>query len=210
MKKTASYSLFHRALTLLTMAAIAAIFSLTAPGQTTLQNAQNLNIGFNGPDAQFPYMDLFYSATNAYYQSIGRVSMPGNRHCHAYLSYDIAQQPVGSGPLTKEGSRAWFEDWLNHAQAHCDQALITFKYIDGITVNPGIPSVAAYETAIVAFLNTSWAYTGWTGRFDYTAWNEPNNGTPTGDGLTVALYPQRAADFILCCASTAYLRRTAQ
>lgn len=170
-----------------------------AAAQTVQQHAQNLNISFNGPDTQFPYSDQFYTATDAYYQSIGRVSMPGNRHCHAYLSWDIAEQSEGSGDIAKEGTRAWFEDWLAHAQNHCDRALLTFKFIDGVTViSPnGYPQVSTYQTAMIAFLGTDWSYTGWTGAFDYTAWNEPNNAAGSGDGLTVQIPAERAADYYL-------------
>jgi hypothetical protein len=170
-----------------------------ACAQTAQQHAQDINISFNGPYTQFPYTDQFFTATNTYYQSIGRVSMPGNRHCHAYLSWDIAEQTVGSGPVGKEGSRAWFEAWLTHAQGHCDRALLTFKFIDSVTqISPnGYPEVSTYETGMVAFLGTDWSYTGWTGQFDYTAWNEPNNPTPSGDGLTVQIPAERAADYYL-------------
>ena len=195
--KTITKHLLRSVLASIAQAVFLSAFGVSAFAQTTLQNAQNLNIGFSGPDQQFPYMDTFYSATDAYYRSIGRVSMPGNRHCHAYLSWDVAQQPVASGPIGTEGSRAWFEDWLAHAEDHCDQALITFKYVNGVTVAPGAPSSAAYEAAMETFLATSWSYTGWTGRFDYTPWNEPNNGSGTGDGLTVQIDAQQAADYYL-------------
>ena len=164
----------------------------------TLQNAQNLTIGFNGPDLQFPYMDQIYAATNSYYQSIGQSYPTGARYCHAYLSWDIAQQAVGFGPEGTEGSRAWFEDWLAHAQGHCDRALVTFKYINGITqTGTTYPAVADYETAVAAFLNTSWSYTGWTGAIDYTPWNEPQNGSGSGDGLTVSIPAETDADYYL-------------
>ena len=164
--------------------------------QSTPQ-VQNINISFNGPSTQFPYTDQFFSATNAYYRSIGRNAMPGNRHCHAYLSWDIAQQPVGAGPSGTEGSRAWFEDWLAAAQGHCDRALITFKYVSGVTQISGYPTVQAYGSAITDFLNTSWSYTGWTGAFDFTPWNEPNNGAGSGDGLSVQIPARTAADYYL-------------
>jgi hypothetical protein len=163
----------------------------------TLQNAQNLTIGFNGPDVQFPYIDQIYSAMNASYQSIGSSYPAGARYCHAYLSWDIAQQAVGSGPLATEGSRSWFEDWLQHAQGHCDRALVTFKYVSGVTQTGSYPSAASYETAMTTFLNTSWAYTGWTGVMDFTAWNEPQNGAGSGDGLTVVIPAETAADYYL-------------
>lgn len=123
--------------------------------------------------------------------------MPGNRHCHAYLSWDIAEQGVGSGPIGTEGSRSWFEDWLSHAQGHCDEALITFKYVGSVTSGTGFPAVSGFETAFTAFQDTSWAYTGWTGTFAFTPWNEPNNGSLTGDGLHAVLNAHTAADYYL-------------
>ena len=194
--KTVLCPLFRRALVYLALLAPAALLPAAARGQTIAENALNLNIGFNGPDAQFPYMDTFYAATEAYYQTLGR-QMPGNRLCHAYLSWDIAEQGVGSGPLGTEGSRAWFEDWLSHAQGQCDEALITFKYVKGVTSGTGFPSTSDFETAFTTFQGVSWAYTGWTGTFVYTPWNEPDNGAPSGDGLSTVLDAHTAADYYL-------------
>jgi hypothetical protein len=168
-----------------------------ARGQSITQNAQYLNIGFNGPNRQLPYMTTFYAATNAYYRSIGSASMPGDRHCHAYLSWDIAQHPVGSGNINKEGTRAWLEDWLKHAQGLCDEALLTFKYIDGVSTSKGFPTASDFETAFKMFQSISWAYTGWTGTFAFTPWNEPNNGAPSGDGLSMPVDAKLAADYYL-------------
>ena len=174
-----------------------------AHAQTTLQNAQNLNISFNGPKDQFPYTDQFFSATDAYYVSIGRVSMPGNRHCHVYLSWDLGTQQAGSGNVNTEGSRAWFENFLAAAQGHCDRVLVTFKNIDGVTVESpnGYPTVSTYQTAVGDFLNTNWSYAGWTNgqtTFDYTAWNEPNLPGSGGDGYDSLQIPaERAADYYL-------------
>ena len=165
----------------------------------TLQNAQNLTIGFNGPDIQFPYADQFYAAQGTYYQSMGSSYPAGGRYCHAYLSWDIAEQAEGTGPVGTEGSRAWFEDWLANAQGNCDRALVTFKYIAGITTNDTgtYPSVSDYEAGITEFLNTDWSYTGWAGAFDYTPWNEPQNGGASGDGLTVQIPVETDADYYL-------------
>jgi hypothetical protein len=176
---------------------ITALVPSVASGQTMAQNAQNLNIGFNGPNRQLPYMTTFYAATNAYYRSIGSAAMPGNRHCHAYLSWDIAENPIGSGNINREGTRAWLEDWLKHAQGQCDEALLTFKYIDGVSKGKGFPTPADFEAAFKMFQSISWAYTGWTGTFAFTAWNEPNNGAPSGDGLSIPVEAKLAADYYL-------------
>lgn len=166
-------------------------------GQSIAEKAQSLNIGFNGPDRQLPYAKTFYAATNAYYRSIGKTSMPGTRHCHAYLSWDVATEPVNFGNRNQEGTRAWFEDWLKHAQGECDEALLTFKYIDGVSNGKGSPTTAAFEAAFELFQNLSWSYTGWKGTFAFTPWNEPNNGARSGDGLGMPLDPRLAADYYL-------------
>ena len=187
---------------------IAAVLALgiapnAANAQTVQSQAQNINISFNGPKDQFPYTDQFFMATDAYYQSIGRVSMPGNRHCHVYMSWDAGTQQAGSGDVSKEGSRAWFEDFLAAAQGHCDRVLVSFKNITGVTVTSpnGYPQVATYQTAIGKFLNTDWSYAGWTNgktTFDYTAWNEPNLASGGGDGYDNLQIPaERAADYYL-------------
>lgn len=53
----------RRAIRYLAFSALIVSFPVIACGQTITENAQNLNIGFNGPDPQFPYMDTFYAAT---------------------------------------------------------------------------------------------------------------------------------------------------
>jgi len=176
---------------------LTALLPSVASGQTISQNAQNLNIGFNGPNRQLSYTTAFYAATNAYYRSIGSASMPGNRHCHAYLSWDIAEHPVGSGNINREGTRAWLEDWLKYAEGRCDEALLTFKYIDGVSKSKGFPTAADFEAAFERFQSISWAYTGWTGTFAFTAWNEPNNGARSGDGLSMPVDAKLAADYYL-------------
>jgi len=188
------------------IASLVCLFAITllppiAAGQTAaqnavVQNAQNIRIGFNGPNKQLPYMVPFYAASEKYYQSIGS-TMPGNRMCHGYLSWDIAEQPVGSGEINREGTRAWLEDWLKHAQGQCDEALLTFKYIDGVSKGKGFPTPADFEAAFKMFQSISWGYTGWKGSFAFTAWNEPNNGAPSGDGMTVQVDPKLAADYYL-------------
>lgn len=144
-------------------------------------------------------MDKFYKAQSEYYRSVGMTYPDGARYCHAYLSWDIAEQPVGSGPLKKEGSRSWFEDWLKSGQGHCDRALLTFKHIDNVTVHDvgKYPNPAEYEAAMAAFFHTDWSYTGWKGAFDFTAWNEPQNAARSGDGLTTEIPARNAADYYL-------------
>jgi hypothetical protein len=174
----------------------------TCAAQSVQQNALNLDMSFNGPSVQFPYMDTFYAASNAYYQSIG-MTMPGPKGCQAYLSWDIAEQAVGSGASGTEGTRSWFENWLANAVGHCDQPLLTFKYQSGVTTKDvgAYPSASDFQAAMAAFLNTDWSYTGWTGSplttFAYQAWNEPNNGAASGAGLTTAVPARLAADYYL-------------
>jgi hypothetical protein len=175
---------------------------IPAVAQTVQQNALNLDMSFNGPSVQFPYMDTFYAASNAYYQSIG-MTMPEPKGCQAYLTWDIAEQPVGSGASGTEGTRSWFENWLANAVGHCNQPLITFKYQAGTTTHDvgSYPSASDYEAAMVAFLATDWSYAGWTGSplttFAYQPWNEPNNGAASGAGLTTAVPAKMAADYYL-------------
>ena len=166
-------------------------------GQAIGTNAQYVNIGFNGPNRQLPYTTTFYAATNSHYRSIGKTSMPGNRHCHGYLSWDVAEEPVRFGNINQEGTRAWFEDWLKYAQGKCDEALLTFKYIDGVSTGKGLPTASEFEAAFKLFQSTSWAYTGWKGTFSFTPWNEPNNGARSGDGVGVPVDAKLAADYYL-------------
>jgi len=169
----------------------------TAMSQTPAEHALNINIGFNGRLDQFPHADDFYKQMDLFYASIPH-AVPGNRHCHTYISWDIAEPNVPAGAASTEGTRAWFKSWLDHAEGHCARALITFKHIGGVTVNSpnGYPTVATYQHAMNLFLHTNWSK-AWTGAFDYTAWNEPNNPRGSGNGLTVKIPAERAADYYL-------------
>lgn len=176
-------------LRLLCAAIIAAASTLPAT-PAPAQQATNINISFNGPSGQFTYMQQFWNATISYYQNVlGRNSMPGNRHCHVYLSWDLANQGVGSGPAGTEGSRAWWEAFLQAGNGTCDRILVSFKNIAGITVTSpnGYPTMAQYTPATNAFMDTDWSYAGWTKgntAIDYTPWNEPNMASGDGDGYT--------------------------
>jgi hypothetical protein len=182
-----------------------------AQAQTVTQNAQALNIGFNGSDTsgsdnQLPYSDQFYTVTKAFYATLGR-QMPGNRHCHAYVSWDVALEPAGSGSTTQEGSLVWLQTWLANSQGHCDEALISFKWYNGVTcvyytgcalgVSQTPPHPVEVGNAVHAFLQASWP--GWTGTFAFTPWNEPNNAAASGDGFTngSTVGARTAADYYL-------------
>lgn len=164
--------------------------------QTAAANALSLNIGFNGATfsgtgSQIPYIDSFYTATKSYYASLGQ-TMPGVRRCHAYVSWDVALQPAGSGDASTEGSRVWLQSWLQAYSGHCDQALITFKWVVGVSCHyytgcalgtdvEAIPHPAEVGAALDAFLQLTWP--GWSGSFAFTPWNEPNNAAKSGDGF---------------------------
>ncbi|GGA66009.1 hypothetical protein GCM10011507_17020 [Edaphobacter acidisoli] len=183
-----------------------------AHAQTDPPNVRNLNIGFNGadfsgPDDQLPYIDQFYGSTKARHSGQGR-SMPDVRRCHAYVSWDVAEEPVGSGSDSSQGSRVWLQDWLQAYAGHCDQALITFKWVVGVSCHyytgcsqgtdvEAVPQPVEVGNALKAFLATSWP--GWTGSFAFTPWNEPNNAAASGDGFNnkIKISPQADADFYL-------------
>jgi hypothetical protein len=185
-----------RVCVLLALFSLAVALPRISHAQTAQTNAQNLNIGFNGADFsgtddQLSYIDQFYSTTKAYYTSIGR-SMPGVERCHAYVSWDVAEEPAGSGSSTQQGSLVWLQDWLAAYQGHCQQALITFKWIVGVSCEyytgcaqgtgvEAIPHPVEVGDAVKAFLAASWP--GWTGTFAFTPWNEPNNPGTSGDGF---------------------------
>ena len=207
------YSFFVSALAVFVFVLFTAVVPSNSHAQAAA-NALNLNIGFNGASYsgngnQIPKIDQFYTATKAYYSSIGK-SMPGVRRCHAYVSWDVAEEAPGSTTPSQQGSRAWLEEWLAAYEGHCDQALISFKWIEGIscqhfacalgTVDQP-PHPAEVGQALVAFLNTSWP--GWTGKFAFTPWNEPNNAGAGGDGFdpnngwTTPIGARTAADYYL-------------
>ncbi len=186
---------FSRALILIAVFSLAALPRFSS-AQTAQQNALNLNVGFNGADFsgtdnQLPYIDQFYSTTEAFYSGLGR-SMPGVTRCHAYVSWDVAEEPSGSGNDSIQGSLVWLQDWLAAYQGHCQQALITFKWVVGVSCHyytgcaqgtdvEAIPHPVEVGNALAAFLSASWP--GWTGTFAFTPWNEPNNAATSGDGF---------------------------
>ncbi len=154
-----------------------------------------IDIGFNGGPDQFAYYDEFLKTST--------VPQKGPRICHTYPSWDVALQAPGHGSTALPGSRAWLEDWLAHAEGHCDEALISFKSYPKSEGGSGheapamtsAPSVAEYTKAATAFVTTKWPK--WTGKFAFTPWNEPNNGAKSGDGLGKELSPSEAAEYYL-------------
>jgi hypothetical protein len=186
---------FRCALTLFALLMLTIGTSRLCHPQTVTQNAENLNIGFNGADFsgsddQLPYIDQFFTDTKAFYATLGR-QMPGNRHCHAYVSWDVGLEPQGSGDVNTPGSRAWLEAWLQAYEGHCDQALITFQWVNGVSCiyyacalgsaqEP--PHPVEVGNSVNAVLTGSWP--GWTGTFAFTPWNEPNNPGQSGNGFT--------------------------
>lgn len=200
-----------RALTLLALLSLAITLPRICRAQTVTQNAQALNIGFNGADFsgsddQLPYIDQFFTTTKAFYATLGK-QMPGNRHCHAYVSWDVALEPTGSGSSTQQGSLVWLQDWLAAYQGHCDEALITFKWVNGVTciyytgcalgTTQEPPHPVEVGNAVNAFIHATWP--GWTGSFAFTPWNEPNNAAASGDGFTngKTVGARTAADYYL-------------
>jgi hypothetical protein len=205
--------LLRSALTTALILFAALMFSPTRNANAQAQtNAQNLNIGFNGADFsgtdnQLPYIDQFYTATKAYYSSIGR-SMPGVTRCHAYVSWDVAEE-VGTS-ASQVGSLAWLQSWLAAYQGHCSEALITFKWVEGVScqyfacaqgTGDYPPHPAEVGTALEDFLGLTWS--GWTGTFAFTPWNEPNNASTSGDGFnpsgtwTTPIGARTVADYYL-------------
>jgi hypothetical protein len=203
---------FNNVFTLLVLGTLTIALPRMSHAQTAAGNAQALSIGFNGADVsgtddQLPSIDTFYSDTKEYYSSVGK-SMPGVTRCHAYVSWDVAEEPAGSGSTTTAGSLVWLQNWLAAYQGHCQEALITFKWIVGVSCRyytgcaqgtdvEAIPHPAEVGAALSAFLNAKW--TGWSGTFAFTPWNEPNNAAASGDGFDNgdAIGARTAAEYYL-------------
>lgn len=154
-------------------------------GSPDAVDLSKLDIGWNtGYATQFDYFpDFFAQAIPA-----------GPRLCHAYFSWNVADQAPHAGAVTDQASRAFVDDWFAKAQGACDEALISFK-----AISPGaVPSTAAYTAAFEKFAATDWAgETGFTGRLSFTPWNEPNNAAGSGNGLGVQIPPRVAARYYL-------------
>jgi len=144
-----------------------------------------LNVGFNnGFAAQFAFFPDFFAESTP---------VPA-RLCHAYVSWDVAHKPPGSGSVDDHASRAFIADWLAKAEGSCDEALISFKAMK----HGDPPSTSTFADAFERFVATDWAAeTGYTGSFAFTAWNEPNNAADSGNGLGVEIPPRVAARYYL-------------
>jgi hypothetical protein len=148
-------------------------------------NAAALIIGFNAGFAdQFDYFDDFYKSA----------TMAPPRLCHAYVSWNVANQAPHAGNVADHASRAFIEDWFTKARGHCDEALITFKAM----THGAVPSTDAFAAAFEKFAAIDWlAETGFTGSLAFTAWNEPNNAADSGNGLGVQIPARVAARYYL-------------
>ena len=178
------------------------IVPLASGAQTLQQNAGNLKIGFSErfdatppapptnpltpsptfASAAFPYADTFNTAQNL---------AAGTGMCQAYVAWSVASAASGvHGGVDDIGSRAWFENWLStYAKDHCDRVLVTFKSFPSPSTDsalspnnhPGARNQIQIQQA--AFLAIDWqTITGWHGKMDFIAWNEPDYGNYTGNG----------------------------
>lgn len=185
-----------------------------------------LAIGFNGadisgPDDQVPYVAQFYAAERDAANNGNTAGNNGNGNgnqpatlCHAYVSWDIGLEPadagadVPAGALPVSASRAWLEDWLKAYASTCQQALITFKWVNGVSCHyytgcaggtdvQALPEPEEVGASLKAFLHESWP--GWNGSFAFTPWNEPNNSGAVASGFTNGrIVPARSdADYYL-------------
>jgi len=196
-------------LILMTGLLIAPLAPLSSPAQTVPQIVQNINISFNGADAerQISYQQSFWSASDAYLQHLpGSTRARGARYCHTYVSFDVADDATGS---SAEGGLKWLVDWLRTENGHCDEALITFKWNEAISNNRSNstrgnsepPKPEQFKVEMQHFLSKAagWKASGlFKGNIAYTAWNEPNNPAKSGSGFGGQAIPAKlAADYYL-------------
>jgi hypothetical protein len=143
-----------------------------------------IDIGFDGLVDQFGYFADFYDKNVA-----------ADAHlCHGYIGWNVANQPPQHGDVTDPDARSYVDHWLATAEGHCDEALISFK--TGTHGSP--PTEAQFAAAFHNFVTADWASeAGFTGRFAFTPWNEPNNAADAGDGLGVIIDARLAARYYL-------------
>jgi hypothetical protein len=156
--------------------------------QPDAASAKAIAIGFDGEADQFGYFADFYNMNKGAAQP---------RMCHGYFEWNVGSLAAHSGDPTDPSSRAFLDNWLAAAEGHCDEALIVFKS----QTHRAAPSEADFAAAFENFVMTDWkAETGFTGTFDFTPWNEPNNPADAGNGLGVQIGPRLAADYFLAAA----------
>jgi len=177
---------------------------LGAESAAVTSGARSINIGFGGAGTapasdpfQFDAIARFYAAS---------VVQPGAHLCHRYLSWDIGLLPAGDGDKSDASSRANFEEWLSDPANPCTDTLVSFKST-GDTAGVAPTSFrdeasckTCFGTAFHAFLDQFTP--GWEaskpGRvFSFTAWNEPNNGGSSGNGIGHALSAITAGQYYL-------------
>ncbi|MGZ3419545.1 MAG: hypothetical protein ACXVEF_23965 [Polyangiales bacterium] len=153
-------------------------------------HAHHFDVGMSGYLPELPYLQKFRAAAGS--------SVTGPRLCHAYTYWDIARHDPPGGTGTH--SRAGLIDWFAKVVGGCDEVMITFQGQQGHDHVEPLPDVSAFESAFVAFHALTGAgqpLAAWNGKVTYTAWNEPNNPAPSGNGLNQVIPPERAADYYL-------------
>lgn len=152
----------------------------------TAGSPKNLDVGFDGPQDQFGYIDKFFALPGAV--------KPATRLCHTYVSWNVGNQAPNAGDINDPATRAYLDDWLAKAEGHCDDALISFKAM----AHGDAPKETPYRTSIANLAATNWkTEAGFSGTLSFTAWNEPNNAADDGSGLGIAIDPRQAARYYL-------------
>jgi len=174
-------------------------------------SATSIDIGFAGAKSA-PASDPFqFGAMQRFWGASSGSSSP--RLCHIYLSWDIGLKYVAqqNGDASTYGTPAYFTSWLQNPKNPCTDVLVTFQAqsVGGV---PGVSPTdfryvpgcdTCYGTAFKQFLDSFtpvWA-TGAGRVFSFTAWNEPNNGSPSGNGTNQPLTPDSAAQYYLVARS---------
>jgi hypothetical protein len=183
---------------------VASEADLASASSAVAGDARNINIGFGGAGTA-PADDPFQFGAIQRFFNAGAVQ-PGAHICHRYLSWDIGLLPPGDGNPTDSSSRANFETWLNDKSNPCTDALISFKATgDTAGIAPtDFHDVAGcatcFGTAFHAFLDefaSTWEQSAPGRVFSFTAWNEPNNGASSGNGIGHALSAVTAGQYYL-------------
>ena len=146
-------------------------------------SASTIDIGFDGFADQFGDYSTFYAIDKTH-----------THLCHGYFAWNVGSQPPKSGDPSDQSSRAYLDNWLAAAEGHCAEVLIAFKSMS----NRAALDEDDFTTAFQDFVDTDWeAETGFTGKFDFSTWNEPNNPGTAGNGLGVQIEANLAARYYM-------------